>query len=228
MKEYEARMYDVVAILNINDSESFKLLELEEKEEYMVNYVFADGSCVLYKEKLLKNKQLEVYEYVVEEDDVKYLSPLCNYMDEENFNDEYDYGDIMLLDNNFSKYEWTEHEFEVGDYVYFENVRVIKLHREAELQNKALYRISSINEMNNCPMIETNIGEFELYPNEVYYLKLYEGDIYDDVKENLDTILEEISNEVSQHNYEVAMDIALSENDIAKAQEIYKLHNKIK
>ena len=221
MKEYEATMYDVVTVLNINDSENFRVLELEEKEDYMVSYVFADGSCVLYKEKLLKNKQLAIYEYLIEEEDVKHLSLLYNYMDE--------YDDS---DNYVMKDRTVNHDFKIGEYVYFDNVQVIDFHQEAELRNHHPYEITAFSELDNCPFIMTPIGELELYPKEVKYLKRYNDDAENDVESNADRISEKertaISNHMDEVAYEVAMDKALAENDIDKAQEIYNLHNNIK
>ena len=224
MKDYEAQLYDVVMLIDINQSENFRLLELEEKEEYMVSYVFADGSCVLYKEKLFKNKELAIYEYVVEEEDVKYLSLLYNYMDE--------YDDNYSNDNYAMKGKSVKHNFKVGEYVYFENVNVIEFYQEAELRNHQPYEITALSELDNCPFIMTPIGELELYPKELKYLKRYNDDAEKDVESNADRISEkeriEISESMDEMAYEIAMDKALAENDIDKAQEIYNLHNGIK
>lgn len=90
MKEYEATLYDAVTVLNVNDSENLKALGIKEKCEYMVSYVFADGRCILYEEiPINKNSPPIIYEYIIKSEDVKHLSFLYNYMDEEEFDDEY-------------------------------------------------------------------------------------------------------------------------------------------
>ncbi len=229
MKEYEAHVYDVVTVLNINESENLKQLEIKEKVDYMVSYVFADGSCVLYKEHQSDMDELAVYEYIVESEDVKHLSYLYNYMDEESF---YDYkdcydGDMVLL--NASDYTWTSHDLKIGDYVYFENVQVVKLYQEAGLKNNHPYQITAFSELNNCPFIMTDIGEFELYPLEVAYLKNYDNDAEKEIESKTDRVtvdeIGEISTYLDDLAFNLSMDKALEEGNYEKAQQILDLHN---
>ena len=230
MKEYEAQVYDVVTVLNVNDSENLKELELVEKEKYMVSYVFADGSCVLYKEKLFGRNEIAIYEHIIEEEDVKHLSRLYNYMDMEDFIDDYEYDE----DGNYyiTKDTIVDHDLNIGDYVYFEDVRKVKLYQEAGLKNNQPYQITAFSELNNCPFIMTDIGEFELYPVEVAYLKYYDGDAEKDIESKTNRVTDkesiEINSIMDKLAYDIAMDKALSENDINKAQQIYNLHNDIK
>ena len=173
--------------------------------------------------------ELAVYEYIVESEDVKHLSYLYNYMDEESF---YDYkdcydGDIVLL--NASDYAWTSHDLKIGDYVYFENVQVVKLYQEAGLKNNHPYQITAFSELNNCPFIMTDIGEFELYPLEVAYLKNYDNDAEKEIESKTDRVtvdeIGEISTYLDDLAFNLSMDKALEEGNYEKAQQILDLHN---
>lgn len=248
MTNYEPTVYDVVTVKN-EENENLQELGIEQGELYVISYLFADGSCVLYKESIV-GKALEVYEYIVDADDVQDLKLLYNYMDENVVNYKSDYPDydddydddyfldegIIIEDGEMTREEfenyitqgysmWVEHPFKVGDLIYFEDVTKVNFYEEVQLKNGELYEITGFNKENNCPLLKVHTDDrFELFPNEVQFVELYEGDIHEEIKNGIDDMLAQLTEQAKQRNFEVAMDEVLAEGNVEKAQEIYNTY----
>lgn len=158
MSKYEPYVYDMVTIRSINKSKVFEELELVEGNEYMVTYVFADGSCILYSEHEDVNEgTMTICEYIVESESVKYLSLLSRERD-----------------NGFE---------------LFEEELLIDFPDDSETK--------------------------------------YTEDInYDEVKNNIDSMLDMLISKNMKNNCDLAMDIALANDNYEKAQEIYNIFYK--
>ena len=173
MNKYNPTIHDVVFIRKEDMNDNLRELELEVNEEYLVTYVFADGGCVLYKEEAHLSGYLEIYEYVLEEEDVSRLSFVYNHMDE--IEKKYD-----KIDKNKDNFEmWLDHDFKVGDLVYFDDVEVVNFYYESELKNGQPYEIIEFNDYDNSVVISSPIGRLELTLLESMYLKSYDDSIND-------------------------------------------------
>lgn len=184
MKDYKPSVHDVVFIMKEDLNESVKELGLEVNKDYLVTYIFADGGCILYDEEVKDSGYIEVSEYILEEEDVNCLSFIYNYIDEglNEYSKEEDKDYLYLEDGGKAEvtYDtWVEHDLMVGDYVYFKDVELIKFYNEADLKNNERYEVTGFSEHNNAPIINSPIGDFELYPLEVMYLNLDEDYIKD-------------------------------------------------
>lgn len=179
MKEYKPSVHDVVFVNKEDMNENIKELGLEVNKEYLVTYLFADGGCILYEEEVHISGYVEASEYILEKEDVESLSFIYNYMDDSlNKYEKMNEDSLVYLEDGSTAditYDtWVDHYLKVGDYVYFENVELVKFYNEADLKNNERYEIKGFSEHNNAPIIDSPIGEFELYPIEVMYLSLDE------------------------------------------------------
>lgn len=222
MKEYVPNVYDVVTLLNYDHCPKLKDLGVELKIEYIISYIYSDGSCVLYRE----IDAVKIEEYNVDVVDVKHLSFLYSYNDEpktsvqyidEVYDDNLNYG--LDLFDVFSQIN--PHTYKVGDYVYFEDVNLISLSNMMELENYTMYKVVELNKFNNAPYIMTKLGEFELYPQELKHTYLCDEEFFDMEKDQVEVFLNDLITNNLPNLVQVAVDTALENENYELLEELH-------
>lgn len=197
MNKYKPKLYDVVTLLDYSYSSELEDMGVPLKEEFMVSYLFADGSMVIYRE--VEPTKLEpgfIEEYVIEEEFVNRFSYLYSFLD--NANVTIKYADSDPSDDFYEAFGLTnpnKHKpFEIGSYVYSEDVDKVSLGDIMELENYKEYKVHSYSG-NGGMFITTKHGDFEIFPSELYLFKECDEEFY--VKEllELDDMLDDMLDE---------------------------------
>lgn len=235
MNKYKPRLYDVITLLDFSHASELEDMGVSLKEEYMVSYIFVDGSIVIYREvEASKVSPGYAEEFVIEDEFVNSFNFLYSYLDNADVTIKYADSDVndgfyeAFNLNNPSNYK----AFEIGSFVYSEEIEKVSLSDIMELENFKEYKVHSYSG-NGGMFITTKHGDFEIFPSELYLFKKCDEDFYDkellDLEEMLDSMLEENVPNIIQNMIDSLLDSCYDGINLeSKYKRIEELSNMLK
>lgn len=213
---YEPVEFDMITFMDLSKCKELLDLGVNEKQEYMVSYVFNNDDFVIVSETF---DGIKFEEFLIKKEHSKYAWFLYSILPEEQIMKAFEYENLFEVSSNIM--ESDNSEFKVGEFLKFENLKSSNSINKNQISEEEFYEILRLLPFNGV-VIKVKEKELSIHSNAYCDLLKFSKKVefHDILIENVDNFLQNMLELNKERLIEVSIDKCLKSGNYEKIKQI--------